>query len=86
MGALSKINPQTIQTGGNVTAVAIGAPALIYVGLRYAPTVKSKLVFAGVGALMLWANLEGLKAAYGRRTSSAKSPPAPAPEPLPASE
>lgn len=86
MGALSKINPQTIQTGGNVTAVAIGAPALIYVGLRYAPTVKSKVMFAGVGALMLWANLEGLKAAYGRRTSGAESPPAPAPEPLPASE
>lgn len=70
MGALSKINPQTVQAGGNITAVAVGAPALIYVGLRYAPTIKSKVLFAGAGALLLWSNLEGLKAAYGRRGGS----------------
>lgn len=75
MGALSKINPQTIQTGGNITSVAVGAPALIYVGVRYAPTIKSKVFFAGMGALMLWANLEGLKAAYGRRASGGTSKP-----------
>jgi len=81
MGALSKINPQTIQAGGNITSVAVGAPALIYVGVRYAPTVKSKVFFAGMGALMLWANIEGLKAAYGRRSTGGTSKPeAPPPE------
>lgn len=69
MGALAKLNPQTVQAGGNIVTVAVGAPALIYVGLRYAPTLKSKVIFAGLGVAILWANAEGLKAAYQSRTS-----------------
>lgn len=68
MGVLANLNPQTVQAGGNIAAVAIGAPALIYVGVRYAPTIKSKIIFAGLGAALLWANAEGLKAAYNSRT------------------
>ena len=64
MGSLLKLNPRAVQTGANVASVAIGAPALVYVGVGYAPKLSRKIRFAGLGCLMLWANAEALRSNY----------------------
>lgn len=69
MGVLAKLNPQTVQAGGNVATVAVGAPVLIYVGLRYAPTIQSKILFGAIGCTLMYMNAAGLRAAYGSRSS-----------------
>jgi hypothetical protein len=59
-----RLNPQQKGLGANTLTAVAGAPALIYVAVRYAPTIRSKLLFGGLGLALLWANSEALKAAF----------------------
>jgi hypothetical protein len=65
MNALTKINPKTKMLTANGVGVVAG-PALLYMGVFYAPSVKQKVAFAGLGALLTFASYHGMKAGFGQ--------------------
>lgn len=67
-----RLNPRQKSVGANVLSVVVGGPALIYAGFSYAPSWKEKLLLVGAGGLLLWANSEAIKSAWG--SSGQESP------------
>lgn len=51
-----KLNPETRDQSLRLATVAVAGPALIYTGLKYPGSAKAKLLVAGLGALLIYAN------------------------------
>jgi hypothetical protein len=66
MTEVSRFNPRVKMMTANGIGVLAG-PALLYVGVFHAPTWREKLIFGGLGGLLLYASVHGLQAGMSDR-------------------
>lgn len=65
MTELVRLNPKTKMLTANGVGVIAG-PALLYMGVFYAPSMKQKVAFAGLGAVLTFASYHGMKAGFSK--------------------
>lgn len=61
MNSALRLNPEQKAASLNLLSVALAGPALVYLGVRHAPTIGQKIGFAGLGALLMLSNGAALR-------------------------
>ena len=67
MNSALRLNPEQKAASLNLLAVTAAGPALIYLGVRHAPTIGQKIGFAGLGALLIASNFSALKDTFTKQ-------------------
>jgi hypothetical protein len=61
MGSLIRLNPRARDQGMRLFTLAVAVPALLYTGLQYPGTWKSKALILGAAGLLVYGNYSGLR-------------------------
>jgi hypothetical protein len=59
-----RLNPEQKAASLNLLSVGLAGPALMYVGVRYGPTLGQKIAFAGLGLLLIASNGAALRETF----------------------